>query len=135
MVVASLPKFAETPREFEAPPPKKGRFGSWEEEESNVMTPEEEMALYLKTGKRHEDDPSTLLAWWKGKASVFPRLAILAQQILSIPATSSNSERNFSRAGIIVSDKRSQISPSNVDDSLVIHNYFLVSLLLYIFGA
>ena len=70
---------------------------------------------------------TTLLAWWRSKACLLPRLAILAQRIYAIPATSSNSERNFSRAGIIICDKRSQICPQNVNDSLVIHNYFLVS--------
>ena len=98
------------------------------EDDSNgsEITPEDELELYLKTGKKDDDDPGTLLEWWKTKASLFPRLAILAKRVLAIPATSANSERNFSRAGIIVNDKRSQISPENVDHSLVIHNYFLV---------
>jgi len=113
-------------RAEETPPAKKRRFGAWEEENNSSLTPAEELELYLKTGKRDGDDPETLLAWWKSNGTIFPRLTILARQILAIPATSANSERNLSRAGIIVSDKRSQISTSNVDDSLVIHNYYLV---------
>jgi len=66
------------------------------------LNPEDELELYLKTGKRNEDDPESLLPWWAGKLSTFPGLAILAKRILAIPATRSNSERNFSRAGIVV---------------------------------
>jgi len=107
------------------PPAKQSRYERWEDSAS-ILTPEEELHLYLKTGKRDDDDPKTLLTWWKSKASLFPRLAVLAQRIPAIPATSANSERNFSRAGLIISDKRTHMSPESVNDSLVIHNYFLV---------
>ena len=121
--------FSASESEAVPPPAKKGRYGTWEDQSISTCTPEEELELYLKTGKRVLDDDGTLLQWWQSKASLFPRLAILAKQILAIPATSANSERNFSRAGLIVTNKRSKISPENVDDLLVIHNYYLVRFL------
>lgn len=58
------------------------------------------------------DDP---LVWWKGHCETFPRVSLLATQYLSIPATSTSSERTFSKAGLTVSKLRSSLKPKNVD--------------------
>lgn len=111
------------------PSAKKNRFGDWASENDALddvsMRFEDEMRLYLMTGKPDSEDPNMLLSWWKLRQHCFPNLSRLARKILAIPATSASAERNFSRAGLVVSDKRSSISAQNVNDILLIHNYLV----------
>jgi len=74
------------------------------------------------------DIPSTMvkenpLEFWSSEfASKFPRLKRLARKILSIPATSSGTERLFSYSGIILNSRRQRLSPDQIDNMLVIRN-------------
>jgi len=113
----------------EAPPAaKRSRLGRWSEcgDQDSVLGAEVEVDFYLKVGKADTEDPADLLPWWKAKACMFPRLAKLAKRVLAIPATSASSERTFSRAGLAVTEKRTNLDADSVTDLLVIHNYFLV---------
>lgn len=56
-----------------------------------------------------EEDP---LAWWKVNSLLFPNLALLARKYLSVPATSTPSERLFSASGNIITSKRSRLNPT-----------------------
>ena len=56
-----------------------------------------------------------LIKWWKENCHRFPHLSKLAAEILNIPATSTASERTFSKAGLTVSSLRSCLKPKNVD--------------------
>jgi len=67
------------------------------------------------------------LDWWKSNVHRYPRLASLSQKILTIPATSTPSERIFSTAGLTVTKLRSCIKPKNVD-ALIFLNHNLKSL-------
>ena len=58
---------------------------------------------------------NTLLQWWKSNCSRFPFLAKLVPKYLLIPATSVPSERAFSCAGHIVSDRRACLLPANAN--------------------
>jgi len=91
------------------------------------MSIDDEIELYLKIGIPSSDDPAKLLPWWKAKAVILRRLSKVARRVLAIPATSASSERTWSRAGLILTEKRTKLSPQKVSDLLVIHNYFLVS--------
>lgn len=53
--------------------------------------------------------------WWKNHADKFSRFVPLARKYLAIPATSTSSERVFSTAGNIVSNKRCNLNPEYVD--------------------
>ncbi|KAK3917146.1 E3 SUMO-protein ligase ZBED1 [Frankliniella fusca] len=44
--------------------------------------------------------------WWKERVDTYPRLAVLARKYLSMPATSTPSERLFSVGGNIITDTR-----------------------------
>ncbi|XP_072768749.1 E3 SUMO-protein ligase ZBED1-like [Nerophis lumbriciformis] len=57
------------------------------------------------------------LKWWKEHQARFPNLAMLARSYLSVPATSTPSERLFSAAGNIVNKKRTSLTPEHVDIS------------------
>ena len=61
---------------------------------------------------RRKDDP---LAWWRQHETHLPRLAKLAKKYLAVPATSVPSERVFSKAGQLVSARRANLNPKNVD--------------------
>lgn len=54
-----------------------------------------------------KDDP---LKWWKENKHIFPHLALVAQERLSAIATSVPCERLFSKAGLMISDRRSRLS-------------------------
>jgi hypothetical protein len=66
----------------------------------------DELTLYLSTGPEHVND---VLAWWYEKWTVYPMLARMALDYLSIPATSVDVERIFSRGQLILSHIRSQV--------------------------
>ena len=59
----------------------------------------------------HEDP----LAWWKHKSFHVPLLQEFARKYLCIPSTSVPAERIFFKAGELVSARRSNIKPKNVN--------------------
>ncbi|XP_076059421.1 E3 SUMO-protein ligase ZBED1-like [Oratosquilla oratoria] len=75
--------------------------------------PNVDMRRYLEEGiiARHEDP----LRWWKNHSQSFPLLQEKAKHYLCIPATSVPSERVFSRAGELISDRRNCLSDENVN--------------------
>ena len=57
---------------------------------------EMEVVMYFtERPSRRGTDPCV---WWEGNAARFPKLAVLAKMLLSVPATSVPSERLFSAA-------------------------------------
>lgn len=72
----------------------------------------EEMKNYLQDKTKVDSGP---LGWWKKNQDRYPSLARVAKRLLWIPATSTPSERIFSKAGFIVKKSRSRLLPKNVD--------------------
>ena len=62
-----------------------------------------------------------LLNWWREHEQTFPILSKIAKKIHSIVATSAPSERIFSKAGNIVNEKRSRLTPANVNNFVLLH--------------
>lgn len=56
-----------------------------------------------------------VLDWWQTHKNTFPVLYQLMIQIFMVPASSAQSEREFSRAGNVVTDKRSSLQPKKVE--------------------
>ncbi|KAK3887901.1 hypothetical protein Pcinc_008051 [Petrolisthes cinctipes] len=75
--------------------------------------PHIEMRRYLEEPLLpREGDP---LKWWKMHSALFPKLQGLVIMLLSIPATSVPAERLFSKAGELVSQRRSALSDDNIN--------------------
>ena len=81
------------------------------------LTPQEKIRQELDCYLTHpqleiEENP---LDWWRVEHHRYPNLAKLARKYLCVCATSVPSERIFSIAGQIVSDRRSALKPDKVD--------------------
>ena len=64
------------------------------------------------------------LTWWRTNCTLFPMLSSLVRKYLCVPATSTPSERVFSTAGNLVTQKRSMLKPETVDMLVFLHaNY------------
>lgn len=60
--------------------------------------------------------------WWHANGNSYPSLYKLFKELSCIPATSASSERDFSLAGNIITDKRSMLLPENVNDLILARN-------------
>ena len=97
-----------------------GSNGFWEdfydeedvEEQIITSTAEREVQTFMNIKKVKNCNP---LSWWKVQEKNLPRLAKLCKEIMCIPATSVPSERVFSKAGELVSAKRTSLKACNVD--------------------
>ena len=79
----------------------------------------EEVILFLQERPiKRKEDP---FAWWRGNASRFPHLAIVARRYLAIPATSTPSERVFSVAGIVVDKRRCALTVEMINALVFLH--------------
>ena len=65
-----------------------------------------------------------IIMYWFENQKKFPLLYKLSLKYLCIPATSCSSERVFSKAGEIVSAKRSRLKPKNVNDLIFLNKNF-----------
>ncbi len=67
------------------------------------------------------DREKNLLEWWQQNSSRFPNLQKLARKYLCTPGSSVPSERVFSTAGQLISERRSRITPQNIDMMLFLN--------------
>lgn len=68
------------------------------------------------------------LDWWRNNANRFLRLHKIAAKYLCIPGSSVPSDRLFSKAGQLVSERRNRLKPENIDTILFLnHNMKLLS--------
>nr|XP_033935541.1 zinc finger BED domain-containing protein DAYSLEEPER-like [Pseudochaenichthys georgianus] len=107
------------------PPEKRARqsegLSDVEDSSSSDECTEDEVSAYIDFKSPREEN-FDVLSWWKEHATRFPNVAHIARSILSIPASSAASERDFSTAGFVVSERRSQLKPATVDDILFLHS-------------
>lgn len=61
-----------------------------------------------------------IMAWWAANKSALPILASLARSVLCVPASSSKSERIFSKSGLYVTPKRHSLDPDCVSDMVIV---------------
>ena len=82
---------------------------------NNPITTEIESYMALPPLSSKELDSFDLISWWKEQRINFPILSKIFRKIHGIVATSAPSERVFSISGNCVTEKRSRILPSMVD--------------------
>ena len=99
--------FVSTPQ-INAPPPDTERV-SRRQHFTNMVE------QYVCTSLHVLTDGSAPFNFWVSKLSTWPELACYALEVLSCPAASVLSERVFSTAGGVITDKRSRLSTANVD--------------------
>ncbi|XP_078435030.1 uncharacterized protein LOC144706028 [Wolffia australiana] len=84
------------------------------EKEQRVPTPAEELEAYLQSMERKDNE--TTLGWWaRIGAQTYPRLSTLAQEFLSVCATSALVERLFSAERAVVTFKRARLSAESIE--------------------
>ncbi|GAA6088583.1 zinc finger BED domain-containing protein 1-like [Tachysurus ichikawai] len=88
-------------------------------EEQKIQMVRKEVQMYFSESQiDKQEDP---LGWWKENEDRFPNLSKMARSFLCIPATSTPSERIFSAAGNICSQKRARLSREHVDMLTFLH--------------
>lgn len=73
-----------------------------------------EYATFVSTKFRSDD----VWDWLKVNKKNFPRIHAICMRLLVIPAASASSERLFSRAGNVITAKRSALLPDSASDSI-----------------
>jgi len=60
------------------------------------------------------------LNWWKINVKEYPILSLIAQNLLSIPASSQPVESLFSKASDVITKKRSRLNPDLINNIMII---------------
>jgi hypothetical protein len=78
-----------------------------DEEEAAV----DELSEYLAQPPERGLKEDQLLRWWIGWKDRWPRLYSMAMDVLSIPSMSSENERSFSSAKLVITSQRQRLGP------------------------
>ncbi|CAF1534172.1 unnamed protein product [Rotaria sordida] len=89
-------------------------------EYSLSVTKSDELSKYLSMKIDMKQYSSDVLTFWRNNADELPNLSRLARQIHSIPATSASVERQFSIAGLTLSERRNSLDPEQLDNIICI---------------
>ncbi|CAH2000785.1 unnamed protein product [Acanthoscelides obtectus] len=90
------------------------------EKPSPLATAIAEIRMYLEEPNiPRTENP---LLWWKSRELLYPTLAPLAKKYLSMVATSVPSERVFSKAGQLITERRNRLKSKHVE-KLMFLNY------------
>ncbi|CAF1438083.1 unnamed protein product [Didymodactylos carnosus] len=82
----------------------------------------DELDVYLKLTVDSDILPENPLKFWHENCATFPVLSKVARKIHSIPATTAAVERTFSAAGLVVTERRCNVNPSQADNILLIRS-------------
>ena len=74
-----------------------------------------ELRLYLEEPELPRKANIDVLQYWKENQARYPRLALMARDLLSVQITTVASESSFSIGGRILSKYRSSLSPSSAE--------------------
>ena len=99
-------------------------FLQWMEEKSTVLEDIDELDRYLAEPRLKKI--ATVIGWWQDPAqkSRFPLLSLMAIDIFSIPAMSSEPERVFSGAKNTLSDNRASMGIDIIQATQCLKSWF-----------
>lgn len=87
---------------------------------STVKT--DELERYLRMNIEEIYKQPNPLPFWRDHQNKFPALSLLARRLFSIPVTSAGVERQFSSAGLTVTERRSSLDPETVNNVLLVRS-------------
>ena len=93
------------------------------DEVTNSATAPDEIDAYSTTNFDFEDGNDAPLAFWKSHRTRFPKLALIARSVYSIPASQNKSEQAFSAAGHVMTDLRTTLDPEHLDELLLLRSF------------
>ena len=128
LVADSANSVGEEQQESYEPPNKKSKsfMSSLMDKHSHRKSSNaDEVDRYIDLKIEDNDQYSDPLMFWKEQQhqSSFPNLARLARRYFSIPCSSAAVERQFSAAGQIVTQRRSNLDPSTVNNILFLRSF------------
>ena len=82
----------------------------------------DELDRYLDVELEKVKLKSNPMNFWRDHREKFPRLSCLARWIFSVPATSTNVERQLSGAGLVKQERRTNLNPGQLDNILPIRS-------------
>ncbi|CAF3151996.1 unnamed protein product [Rotaria sp. Silwood2] len=85
-------------------------------------TARDEVDLYIDFKIIEEKDYDNPLSFWKEHENIFPHLASIARRIFSIPCSSAAVERQFSAAGQLINQRRSNLDPTTLNNILFLRS-------------
>ncbi|CAF4222337.1 unnamed protein product [Rotaria sp. Silwood2] len=90
--------------------------GNESEEYDYGIRKSDELDRYLLFEFDKSKNTTEPLEFWKNHQKTFPFLSKYARSIFSIPATTTNVEREFSTAGWILNERRTTLQPENLEN-------------------
>lgn len=123
----TIDKTKDKEKDIDSAPAKKIKENViWEHFDKTIMTLTARLPSSVIEFRNYKDDiflarAKNPLQFWELKGSSYPRLKKMAKKYLVIPATSVPSERVFSKAGDIVSEKRNRLKSKNVEKILFLN--------------
>lgn len=86
-------------------------------DDDSTDTPDE-LSAYLREPRETHLEEEKLQDWWIVSKERRPRLFCMAMDLLSIPPMSSENERSFSRAKLVITSQRHRLNHSTVNKLL-----------------
>ena len=86
----------------------------------NAYSKSDELNKYVSMKIDMKEYSFDVLKFWQSNVDEFPCLSKLAREIHSIPATSAGVERQFSIAGLTLSERRNSLDPEQLDNIICI---------------
>ncbi|CAF4236834.1 unnamed protein product, partial [Rotaria sordida] len=82
----------------------------------------DEIDTYIDWQLKSNEIYQNPLIFWQQNESIFPNLFKLARKIFAVPCSSAAVEREFSAAGQLVTQRRSALEPTTINDILFLRS-------------